>query len=579
MRRNFRRDLVLLLIAGDLGKNVVYMVFSIQTFVHGQVHTASAFCTGTGYALQMSLGSCDIAIFLMSLHMSLQIFPPTGTFSALLGADGLYNVRRWAITAWFIIPNLMAALAFINPGHAFMTTGAFCTLPLRPIWYRLALSWIPRYLIWVFVMGVAIRIYCYVGREFKVFGMLQDGSSSQRTSDKQSLDTDTSEGDQLRFMKHPVAPCGDAAEDRGDDEIAPDDIRTQAPMPVTHNKQWSFLTPEWQPGKPPSCKGSLPSSRRGSRQIAPGVMAEDFAPPPAFDYTQHRGSIITTTTFNSAATQSNLESAPTSSRGSKGRILPTPQDTINPNRRRSIQRHLRLLFIYPILYMLMWIVPFIVHCLNYSDYFAQHPIFPLTATNTFCQTFMGFVDVVVFCWREKPWRHISGSDGTVEGSFQFWRFCRREGWIERRMSRARPLSNGSLNDSEAERGSDINLVDRSSQQTTKPPREHRRMSRLNVIPHRRTHSSGTDRRIVELERARERLALERKDWAVKQQSLLAKKESALSAHTAAPSATIAPPKKEWWDGYSDEAVTEVDNDKEGSEGVSKARIPNAGQSL
>ena len=39
---------------------------------------------------------------------------------------------------------------------------------------------------------------------------------------------------------------------------------------------------------------------------------------------------------------------------------------------------------------------------------------------------MGFADVSVFCWRERPWRHIPGSDGSFLGSFAFWRNLRAD---------------------------------------------------------------------------------------------------------------------------------------------------------
>ena len=77
-------------------------------------------------------------------------------------------------------------------------------------------------------------------------------------------------------------------------------------------------------------------------------------------------------------------------------------------RRRAIVRQLRLLFIYPCIYMMLWVIPFVVHCMNYSNYWAQHPVFPLSILQVFCMAVMTFCDVFIFCWRERPWRHIPG---------------------------------------------------------------------------------------------------------------------------------------------------------------------------
>ena len=58
---------------------------------------------------------------------------------------------------------------------------------------------------------------------------------------------------------------------------------------------------------------------------------------------------------------------------------------------------------------------------NYSDYFAQHPVFELYLLSFISFAAMGLLDSVVFSLREKPWQHIPGSDGTFWGSFLFWK--------------------------------------------------------------------------------------------------------------------------------------------------------------
>lgn len=67
------------------------------------------------------------------------------------------------------MPALMAGLAFVNPTAGYISNGAFCSLPLRPCWYRLALAWIPRYLIGFIILGLAVDIYTHVGFEFRAF--------------------------------------------------------------------------------------------------------------------------------------------------------------------------------------------------------------------------------------------------------------------------------------------------------------------------------------------------------------------------------------------------------------------------
>ena len=394
----------------------------------------------------------DVAILFISMHMALQIFPPKNSF---LGHDGLYKVRHWVLAIWILLPCFTAALAFANPHGAYQAQGAFCWLPIRPFWYRLALSWIPRYLIWLYIMWVAIRIYSHVGYEFRVFGQEQDRSSSDDLSSASSVERSAIKKAIKEHRSHIMS------NEKNDIEtVAPADWSIPRPMPSRVSPSESAQDspanagrraslPTWHspfggPSSPtpPSAdifahptSRSNPASRRGSHQIAPGIMAEDFMAPPGFEFTNPRGSVSTTnsnhpsTTTNTvspdyilppiAETRGNSVSAQSSVHTSLG-------DRAQRQRRRAIQRQLRILFIYPIVYMLMWLIPFVSHCMSYSDRFAQHPIFPISLLSSFCQCFMGFADVSVFCWRERPWRHIPGSDGSFIGSFAFWRNLRAE---------------------------------------------------------------------------------------------------------------------------------------------------------
>ena len=79
--------------------------------------------------------------------------------------------------------------------------------------------------------------------------------------------------------------------------------------------------------------------------------------------------------------------------------------------RTAILRQLRLLFIYPVVYVLMWVFPFVSHCLQYSDYFAAHPPFWLNIVATCSLALQAGADCAVFSWREKPWRRVRRNGG------------------------------------------------------------------------------------------------------------------------------------------------------------------------
>lgn len=58
MRRNFRRDLVLMLIAGGFWKSLWFFIHSAVTFARGQIKTETAFCQASGYLLQVGFEAC-----------------------------------------------------------------------------------------------------------------------------------------------------------------------------------------------------------------------------------------------------------------------------------------------------------------------------------------------------------------------------------------------------------------------------------------------------------------------------------------------------------------------------------------
>ena len=91
-------------------------------------------------------------------------------------------------------------------------------------------------------------------------------------------------------------------------------------------------------------------------------------------------------------------------------------------RRYVIRRQLRLLFIYPLVYALMWVPPLISNSLQYTDYFARNPNFPLQCILSFTLPIQCAVDCWLFATREKPWKYIPHTGRkTFWFSFVFWR--------------------------------------------------------------------------------------------------------------------------------------------------------------
>ncbi|KAK4148725.1 G protein-coupled glucose receptor regulating Gpa2-domain-containing protein, partial [Chaetomidium leptoderma] len=69
--------LILLLIQSDFLKSMVFAVFPIVSFIAGKnIDSDSAFCQVSGFALAIGIQSSDIAVLLIALHSAMYIFRP-----------------------------------------------------------------------------------------------------------------------------------------------------------------------------------------------------------------------------------------------------------------------------------------------------------------------------------------------------------------------------------------------------------------------------------------------------------------------------------------------------------------------
>ncbi|MCJ1311840.1 hypothetical protein MMC25_005513 [Agyrium rufum] len=86
------------------------------------------------------------------------------------------------------------------------------------------------------------------------------------------------------------------------------------------------------------------------------------------------------------------------------------EDTGLAQRRTAIRRQLRFLFVYPLSYLLLYIIPLVTDCLQYSK--SADPPFILSCIAIVSLSLQSIVSCIIFISREKPWRHIDYSQPT-----------------------------------------------------------------------------------------------------------------------------------------------------------------------
>ncbi|POS82660.1 hypothetical protein EPUL_005978, partial [Erysiphe pulchra] len=444
----------MLLIQSDMFKALWFMSYPLVFLIYGPVRSESAFCQISGFFLTVGIEQSDVAVLIIAIHSALHIFKnkPFGK------EEGLYPYRYTAYTIWCLFPPGMASLAFIGGPHAYVVSNTHCYLPARPLWYKLALSWIPRYIIFVIILGIYCSIYYYVRNKFHSFTKDEIGiprsnlpypgthpnstpplSSHDLTHELSATSKDeTVETSSITKNFTQKASMSDAAHFMMTASFA----RISEPNIPTITS----------PIRPPLRSPVGCHSVRGSKSLYPvqndlestllsphntfAISETSTDPPeatsPWFEMFVHRYS--STPTSNSITPDSNVEAAnvnPTiavMSRVSTVASMTQIQNSLSQiteraemiARRDQIQRQLRFLFIYPLIYIGIWIMPFVSNIVQFDDRYALNPPFLLSCITTVSIGIQAFVDCWLFVSREKPWRHIPGNNGSFWASLKFW---------------------------------------------------------------------------------------------------------------------------------------------------------------
>ncbi|KAI0813623.1 G protein-coupled glucose receptor regulating Gpa2-domain-containing protein [Xylaria sp. FL0064] len=166
MRRGFRQDMIMLLIQSDMAKALWLLISPLYYFISKKpLNSSASFCQVSGFLLAVSIEASDIAVLLIAIHTTLFVVKrqhPGANF-------GFQPYRRIAYTLWATVPIILAAIVPIT-GNSFVDNGPYCYLPIRPVWYRETLAWVPRYIVFGFIIVTYTGLYLYVYIRFRRFG-------------------------------------------------------------------------------------------------------------------------------------------------------------------------------------------------------------------------------------------------------------------------------------------------------------------------------------------------------------------------------------------------------------------------
>ncbi|KEF54029.1 uncharacterized protein A1O9_09824 [Exophiala aquamarina CBS 119918] len=364
----------MLLIVSDMCKAVWFFAVPLVSLVRGPVNSSSSFCQASGFLLAQSTEASDFAALMLALHLvSCVFYPPKRKFQG-----GLYNFRRLIYLLWVLLPIIAASLAFTNTGNAYVTYGTVCYLPGQPVWYRMALAWIPRYVVFVTILSVAFIVTIHVHLTFKRFGHPGGETATGHVA----------AGDGLRIVKVSFP--------------TPNSVGEVSEVPCPNISARDFAPSRL--ALPHSDTVVLNDPRQDSPEssVQP-LRAVSMSPSSATDITNDM--------------DENCFRAPSSGTDSATEELLT--------HRHTIERHLRILFLYPVSYMLVWTLPFVSQCLQLtgSPFESQSVWLQILATGVLA--LQASVDAAVFSYRERPWKRAKGRALISKAKIQRLKLWRR----------------------------------------------------------------------------------------------------------------------------------------------------------
>jgi len=366
--------LIMALIGSDMFRSTFELAYPIVTLVSGDVSPDSNYCKIGGFFTAYFFEASDLMVFIIAIHTAVYVFNPKLTQAADEG--GLWRFRYYVFAAWFIIPVLLAGLAFINP-TPYVPLVTWCYLPARPLVWRYALAWGPRYFILLTISVLYVALYIYVRRVYRTIDRNQQGSSVESEFDSQG----SSNG--------------------GSRSVEAYQINLQLP-PQSHLQRK-------RPSIPPTL---LEDPERESR---PSLSTSAETPTPTSETSASNQNLLpdepplvpVAAVRNMSAATTLTDALPPSMRNP-----PTRARDVNlsfSQRRARVERQMRTLFIFPIVYFIMWIPPFVNHLYQVITYDSNATSLPpgtfvVTVFATIFLPSQGFVNVCVYAIRERPWR-------------------------------------------------------------------------------------------------------------------------------------------------------------------------------
>ncbi|KAG7746194.1 hypothetical protein KL912_004454 [Ogataea haglerorum] len=365
-KRMFRHILIAILIAFDFLKGIVLLVYpaSSESSSEGSVQNVK-FLNAIGWLTCFSIEGADLIIVCFAVHIALLIFRPAVSQHSN-GEGGLHTVRNYVYILTFLIPVVLSSVTFAgHNGYTDQVSWSYME-PLSAVWY---LTWIIRYCIAILIVTIYVSVYFYVMSQYRAVSSKMDFVSHHKRGFVSEV-----LGDSLMYRVGQLLLM----------LILPD-------MQITSKLRGKDLNSD-------TYTENMDSIRQHDPELA------DYHPPqsPKADRSRHDVGLDIQQLLHEEAME-------------RLRI-----------RQLQIMRQMKVVFIYPVSYMLLWLWPFVAQCFQLQHGRRAYYHLWVFCMSSFFQAFNCTIDTLVFLFREHPWNlRASKVDPYAEYSY-----C----WLRRKLS-------------------------------------------------------------------------------------------------------------------------------------------------
>ncbi|CAI6441315.1 CFF_HP2_G0007100.mRNA.1.CDS.1 [Saccharomyces cerevisiae] len=464
-RKVFRHDLIAFLIICDFLKAFILMIYPMIILIDNSVYATPAFFNTLGWFTAFAIEGADMAIMIFAIHFAILIFKPNWKWRNKRSGNmegGLYKKRSyiWPITA--LVPAILASLAFINYNKlnddsdttiildnnkynfpdsprqgGYKPWSAWCYLPPKPYWYKIVLSWGPRYFIIIFIFAVYLSIYIFITSESKrIKAQIGDFNHNvlEEEKEKKKLFGLGHWGKAkwyfrsyfklpllhlLRNLKNfftisfidPNEETDDSGSSNGtfnfgesSNEIPTLFRKTNTGSDENVSASGGVRLLDYNSAKPLDMSKYAMSEQPDLERNNPFDCENDITLNPSELVSKQKEHKVTFSVENEGL-DTRKNRCENSSFTNVQQHFQAQTYKQMKKRRAQIQKNLRAIFIYPLSYIGIWLFPIIADALQYKHEIKHGPTMWVTYIDTCVRPLSCLVDVIVYLFKEKPWNY------------------------------------------------------------------------------------------------------------------------------------------------------------------------------